>query len=62
MCNIQHLSGNTPQEECRAILEVAGIPSSQRYDTYLGLPTLEGKSRKTAFKATTERVWKKLQD
>jgi hypothetical protein len=55
-------SGNTPQEERKKILEVAGIPSSQRYDTYLGLPALVGKSRKTAFKAITERVWKKLQD
>jgi ribonuclease HI len=55
-------SGNTPQEERNKILEVAGIPSSQRYDTYLGLPALVGKSQKIAFKAITERVWKKLQD
>jgi hypothetical protein len=34
----------------------------QRYDTYLGLPALVGKSRMTAFKKIKEKVWKRLQD
>ena len=37
-------NGNTTQEMRGAILEKAGILSSQRYDMYLGLPTLVGKS------------------
>jgi hypothetical protein len=44
------------------ILEKGRIPSSQRYDTYLGLLALVGKSQMIAFKVITDRVWKKLQD
>jgi hypothetical protein len=44
------------------ILEVAGIPDTQRFDTYLGLPALVGKSRMAAFQSIKSRVWKKLQD
>jgi hypothetical protein len=40
----------------------AGIPVTQRYDTYLGLPALVGKSRMAAFKKLKDRVWKRLQD
>ena len=42
-------SRNTPLEVKEKIVEVAGIPSSQRYDTYLGLLALVGKSRVSAF-------------
>jgi hypothetical protein len=43
-------------------LEASEIPSSQRYDTYLGLPALVGKSRIAAFQSIKERIWKRLQD
>jgi ribonuclease HI len=55
-------SRNTKVEERDAILQSSGLPSSQRYDKYLGLPALVGKSRTTAFKTIIDRVWKKLQD
>jgi hypothetical protein len=55
-------SKNTPQVEKEAIVEAVGIPATQRYDTYLGLPALVGKSRVAAFKSIKERVWKRLQD
>jgi hypothetical protein len=55
-------SKNTSLEEKEKILEVAGIPSSRRYDTDLGLPALVGKSRVAAFKGIIDKVWKRLQD
>jgi ribonuclease HI len=55
-------SKNTSLEERSRILELAAIPNTQRYDTYLGLPALVGKSRTTAFRSIIERVRKRLQD
>jgi hypothetical protein len=55
-------SRNTTEVIKEQILEVAGIPSSQRYDKYLGLPALVGKSRMKEFKGIRDRVWKRLQD
>jgi hypothetical protein len=55
-------SKNTTMEDRGQILEASGLPSTQRYDTYLGLPALVGKSRMTAFKGIIDRVWKRLQD
>ena len=55
-------SRNTPQEAWEKILEESRIPSSQRYDTYLGLPTLVGKSRTKEFKGIIDKVWKRLQN
>jgi hypothetical protein len=55
-------SRSTPQETREKILEESRIPNSQRYDTYLGLPTLVGKSRKKEFKSIIDKVWKRLQD
>jgi hypothetical protein len=55
-------SKNTSLEDKGKILEAAGIPSSQRYDTYLGLLALVGKSRVAAFKSIIDKVWKRLQD
>jgi hypothetical protein len=55
-------SSNTSQETQEKILVESRIPSSQRYDTYLGLPALVGKSRTKEFKGIIDRVWKRLQD
>ena len=41
---------------------MAGIPVTQRYDSYLGLPALVGKSRMAAFRCIKDRVWKRMQD
>lgn len=38
------------------------LPIAYRYDTYLGLPALVGKSQIAAFKGIIDRVWKRLQD
>jgi hypothetical protein len=55
-------SKNTSLKDKGKILEVVGIPSSRRCDTYLGLPALVGKSRLAAFKSIIDKVWKRLQD
>jgi hypothetical protein len=57
-----YFSRNTAAEVKQQILDMSGIPSSQRYDTYLGLPALVGKSRTKEFKGIIDRVWKRLQD
>jgi hypothetical protein len=49
-------------EDRDAILQAATIPESQRYDTYLGLPALVGKSRVKEFKSIVDRIEKRLQD
>jgi hypothetical protein len=47
---------NTHIGEKEIILEVAGIQATSRYDKYLGLPALVGRSRLKAFKSIMERV------
>jgi hypothetical protein len=57
-----YFSRNTTAEVKQQILDTSGIPSSQRYDKYLGLPALVGKSRIKEFKCIIDKVWKRLQD
>jgi ribonuclease HI len=57
-----YFSRNTPQDTQQEILRLAGIPSTQRYDKYLGLPALVGKSRTQAFKSIKDRVWRRIGD
>jgi hypothetical protein len=57
-----YFSHNTPTKLRQQILEVSGILSSQRYDTYLGLPAFVEKSRTEEFKSIIDKVWKRLQD
>lgn len=39
---------------------MSGLSEANRYDSYLGLPTLVGKSQVKAFKAIKEKVTRKL--
>ncbi|XP_059436777.1 uncharacterized protein LOC132169841 [Corylus avellana] len=55
-------SRNTTVTDKEAVLAIAAIPATQRYDTYLGLPALVGKSRIKEFKAILNRVEKRLND
>jgi hypothetical protein len=55
-------SRNTSQEIKKSILAEAKIPCSQRYDKYLGLPALVGKSQTREFKSIIDKVWKQMQD
>jgi hypothetical protein len=42
------------------IFSLSGLSEANRYDSYLGLPTLVGKSRLKAFKDINDRVWQRL--
>jgi hypothetical protein len=42
------------------ILSSSGLSEATRIDSYLGLPSLVGKSRIQAFNGIKEKVWKKL--
>jgi hypothetical protein len=55
-------SRNSSVDDKEQIQGVAAIPTDQRYDTYLGLPALVGRSRTKAFGSIKEKVWKRLQD
>ncbi|XP_059451003.1 uncharacterized protein LOC132181787 [Corylus avellana] len=55
-------SRNTTDADKEDVLAIAAIPATQRYDTYLGLPALVGKSRIKEFKAILSRVEKRLND
>ena len=55
-------SRNTLTEEQQKIVDASGISSTQRYDIYLGLPALVGRSRTKEFKGIVDKVWKRLQD
>jgi hypothetical protein len=57
-----YINHNTLLETRQQILDVPRIPSSQRYDTYLALLALVGKSHTKDFKGIVDRVWKRLQD
>ena len=53
-------SYNTTIEVQNEILEVVGIPATQRYNKYLGLPTLVGKSKNKAFQEIKDRSLEKI--
>jgi hypothetical protein len=55
-------SRNTLSHNKQQLLKASEILVSQRYDTYLRLPALVGKSRMKAFKGIVDKVWKCLQD
>ncbi|XP_059441970.1 uncharacterized protein LOC132174312 [Corylus avellana] len=57
-----YFSKNTSLVDREAILAASGIPASQSIDAYLGLPSMVGKSRTTAFRGVIDKVWKRLQD
>lgn len=51
---------NTSQEWRRDILQLFGLSEATRFDTYLGLPSLIGKSKLQALQSIKERVSQKL--
>ena len=53
-------SPNTHLEIQVAIKTFLGIPAIQRYEQYLGLPSLVGRAKKKSFSLIKERIWKKL--
>ncbi|XP_059436284.1 uncharacterized protein LOC132169234 [Corylus avellana] len=55
-------SRNTSREARECILNLTGIPVSHRYDKYLGLPALVGKSRVGEFRNIIDRASRRVSD
>ena len=53
-------SSNTLSQTQVAISTFLGVPVTQRYEHYLGLPSLIGCAKKKLFSIIKERIWKKL--
>ena len=53
-------STNTSHQTQAAIKSFLGIPSIQRFEQYLGLPSLIAQAKKKSFSVIKERIWKKL--
>ena len=55
-------SSNTPHRTCSTISNFLGVPITQRYKQYLGLPSLVGWAKKKSYSLIKERIWKKLKE
>jgi hypothetical protein len=53
-------SRNTKEEAKSFILSTAGVSSTHKFEKYLGLPTLVGRSKVSAFSDIKERVWERI--
>ena len=53
-------STNTPCDKKEEIKEALGVKEVDRFETYLGLPTLIGRAKYQTFSYVKDRVWKKL--
>jgi hypothetical protein len=51
---------NTANSRRQEIISLSRLQATQRYDKYLGLPTLVGKSRTQAFQCIKDKVWNRL--
>jgi hypothetical protein len=53
-------SRNTNQDVRAQILAKVGVPSTQQYEKYLGLPTLIGRSKVSTFTRIKGRIWNRI--
>ena len=56
-----YFSSNTTREQRDNIKGALGVREVDKFDTYLGLPTLVGRSKFQTFSFLKDRVWKKIQ-
>ncbi|KAL0011249.1 hypothetical protein SO802_006357 [Lithocarpus litseifolius] len=56
-----YFSSNTSDRQKGQILDVLGVNEVDRFETYLGLPTLIGRAKYHTFSFLKDRIWKKLQ-
>jgi hypothetical protein len=60
--NAIFFSRNMDENTRTIILQIVGVPTSQRYDKYLGLLALVGRSQVWEFQILTKRVGKRVSD
>ena len=53
-------SQNTRKEAKEHILSIAGVSSTRRYEKYLGLPVIIGRSKMKAFEGIKVRIWDRI--
>ena len=56
-----YFSSNTEVRHREWIKNILGVKEVARFESYLGLPTLIGRSKYQTFSFLKDRVWKKLQ-
>ena len=56
-----YFSSNTDGDRRDFIKNILGVKEVNRFESYLGLPTLIGRSKYQAFSFLKDRVWKKMQ-
>ena len=56
-----YFSSNTEARHREWIKNILGVKEVARFESYLGLPTLIGRSKYQTFSFLKDRVWKKLQ-
>ena len=55
-----YFSSNTPPQKKEVIKGMLGVGEVERFEAYLGLPTLVGRRKYHTFYFLKDRVWKKL--
>lgn len=58
--SLVYFSKNTPSGQRQAFVSTLGVNEVDRFDAYLGLPTLIGQAKYQTFSFLKDRVWKKL--
>ena len=56
-----YFSNNTQEGKKAEIVSLLGVKVVDRFESYLGLPTLVGRAKYQTFSYLKDRVWKKLQ-
>ena len=56
-----YFSSNTKNGQREIVKHMLGVKEVDKFETYLGLPTLIGRSKYQTFSFLKDRVWKKLQ-
>ena len=56
-----YFSSNNSDSQKQLILGILGVKEVNRIETYLGLPTLNGRAKYHTFSYLKDRIWKKLQ-
>ena len=56
-----YFSSNTPELKRAWVKSTLGVKEVEKFESYLGLPTLFGRAKNQTFSFLKDRVWKKLQ-